>query len=85
MPTKTDPRWKKHISLIKDAIYIILFLAATIGWISSKAKRDTKLETQVEHLIIMVQDQNKQLQKINDMFLDQKELNGKIIQFIDEK
>lgn len=84
MPTKTETNWKKYMTIIRDTVFVILFLASVIGWITSETKKKTKLEDQVETLTkIVTEDNAQQLEKINDILSEQQILNGKIIQFME--
>jgi len=83
MPSPTNIN--KYRAWIKDAILIIGFIATTAGWISSAASNRTEMKGEIRHLSNIVQDQNKQLEKINDILLEQKELNGKVIQFLESQ
>lgn len=84
MPTKTtETNWKKYMTIIRDVVFIILFLTSIAGWITSETKKKTKLEAQVEELTKTMDQNTKQLEKITDIIMQQAELNGKIIQHIE--
>jgi hypothetical protein len=74
--------WKKYMAIIRDVVFIVLFLTSVVGWVRSETIKKTKLETQVEILTKVMDDNTKELGKINDILLEQKELNGKIIQYM---
>lgn len=84
MPVK-ESTWKKHMTGIRDIDFIILFLATTVGWIRSEAVNKTKLTDQVENLSKKLDENTKQLEKINDILTEQQLLNGKIIQYMQAK
>jgi molybdopterin converting factor small subunit len=79
--------WKKYMIIIRDIVFIILFLVSVIGWIRAETAKETKFETQVlndiENLSNKVNDLIKQQEKTNDILMDQRELNGKIIQYME--
>jgi hypothetical protein len=78
-----SPTWKKHMTVIRDVVFIVLFLATTVGWVRASAINRTKLETKVETLTEAVNENTKQLEKINDILTEQQNLNGKIIQYME--
>jgi hypothetical protein len=85
-PTKTtESIWKKYMTIIRDMVFIFLFLVSIVGWIRSETKKATKLETNVETLLNNDAIQTEQLEKINDILMEQKELNGKIIQYMQQR
>jgi len=77
-----ESAWKKHMSFIRDVVFIVLFLASVVGWIRSETIKKTKMEEQIERLTVSVNESTKQLEKINDILYRQQELNGKIIQYM---
>lgn len=84
MPVKnTESVWKKHMTIIRDVVFILLFLASVVGWIRSETIKKTKLETQVEVLTQKLEDNTRELEKINDILVEQQTLNGKIIQYME--
>jgi len=86
MPTKTtETLWKKYMTMIRDIVFILLFLASIVGWIRSETAKKTKLETQVETLTEAVKSTNEQLIKVNEALSEQNILNGKVLQFMDMK
>jgi len=80
-----ESQWKKYTTFIKDIILIVMFLSSTIGWIRSETIKRTKMEEKIEQLSIQLQENTKQLEKINEILYKQQELNGKIIQFMQNK
>jgi len=92
MPTKiqndvdcTSAIWKRNMTMIRDIVFVVLFLATIYGWIRSDTKKDTMLETHVELLSDKVNELSKHMEKTNQILMDQKELNGKIIQYMQLK
>ena len=82
MPVK-ETLWKKYMTFARDIVFILLFLASVAGWIRSETIKKTKLEAQVEVLTKAVEDNTKQLEKVNGILSEQQELNGKMIYFLD--
>ena len=70
------------MTMIRDIVFIILFLGSVGGWIRSETRSDTKLEVQVEVLNTKVTEISKQLEKTNDILSEQQRLNGQIIQYM---
>jgi len=85
MPTKIETTWKKHMSVIKDIIFIIGILVSSIGWIRSEAIKETNTKNQIEILTKAVEDNTTQLEKINNVLNEQQNLNGQIIQYMKMK
>lgn len=88
MPGKTNAPevsslWKKHITIIRDVVFVLLFLVTVVGWIRSEAVNKTKLTIQVEIVTKKIDENTKQLEKINDILTEQQVLNGKIIQYME--
>lgn len=81
MPVK-ETIWKKHMSLIKDVVFIVGILVSTVGWIRSETIKKNNLENQVKILTEAVDGNTKQLKEINTILMDQNLLNGKIIQYM---
>lgn len=79
------PVWKKHMTYIRDAVFVILFLVTVAGWARSSIVQKTKIEYEVSRLNDTMKEITMQLDKINNILLDQKELNGKIIQYMQQK
>jgi len=83
MATKiSQNNFKFNISLLKDIIFFIMFFVSVIGWIRAETIKNTKLQVQVETLTNAVNENTRQLEKINDILIEQQNLNGQIIQFM---
>ena len=52
MPAKTETLWKKFMANARDIVFIIMFLAAVVGWIRAETVKSTKLEVKVEITLI---------------------------------
>lgn len=86
MTTKiSQNNFKFNISLLKDIIFFIMFFVSVIGWIRAETIKNTKLQVQVETLTNAVNENTRQLEKINDILIEQQNLNGQIIQFMKMK
>ena len=84
MPVKVvkETIWKKYMTIIRDVVFIIMFLVSVIGWIRAETRSKTKLEDKVESLTKAVENNTKQLEKIDNIISEQNTLNGKIIQYM---
>ena len=80
MPTTSA--WKKYMPSIKDWVFIISTLIAVVGWIRSETVKATENRIKIENLTKAVDNNTKQLEEINKIMSDQKELNGKIIMYM---
>jgi cell division protein YceG involved in septum cleavage len=78
-----ETQWSKHMTFIRDVVFIILFFASIIGWIRSETIKKTKLEDKIEQLTEVTKESTKQLEKVNDILYQQQILNGKIIQYME--
>jgi len=74
MPEKPEG-YKKYLSHLKDAVYIIGLVIALFGWISTKSKSEAILETTVIN-------NTKALEKVELRLEKQSQLNGQFIQFM---
>lgn len=86
--------WKKHMSIIRDVVFIVLFLASIVGWIRSEIKNNeetliyntefkTEIKQQIGTLNDKIIDLTKQIELQNKVLNEQLILNGKIIQFME--
>ena len=73
-----EEKYKKYLVYLKDAAYIIGLLIAIYGWMSSKTEKQTILETTVKY-------NTEALEKVEVFMERQAELNGKMIQFMEDK
>lgn len=80
-----SPIWKKYMTITRDVVFVILFLVSVGGWIRTATIQKTRLEDEVKTLTVAMEEITDQLEKINDILMDQKELNGKIIQYMQQK
>jgi hypothetical protein len=77
--------WAEHMSIIKDVIFIIMFLASAIGWIRAEVKNKNEEKTQIEILTDRVNDLATHVKEKNELMQQQQILNGKIIQYMETK
>jgi len=80
MPPKqtTASKFWEQIKNFKELIAVIVFVGGLVtGYVT--------LQGDVKHLQEDVQQLTKQMEKTNEILMDQKELNGRIIQFIQEE
>jgi len=78
-----EPLWKQHSGLLKDIVFIIGIAITAGGWFTSEAVSKSKMETKLEIIAKVIDNNNTQLEKINDILRDQQQLNGKIIQYME--
>lgn len=72
-----EEKYKKYLVYLKDFVYIIGLLIAMYGWMTSKTEKQTILETTVKY-------NTEALEKVESFMEKQAELNGKIIQFMED-
>ena len=78
----TESAWKRHMTFVRDVVFILLFFVSIIGWIRSETIKNTKMEYEIQQLTNSVKEGTEELKKINDILYKQQELNGKIIQYM---
>lgn len=79
---KTNSLWDAFMLKFRDIVFIILFLGTTTGWIVTSTSKKNDLKNKVEVLTNRLEDNTKQLEKINQILLQQSELNGRIIEYM---
>jgi hypothetical protein len=84
MPEK-ESIWKKNMTMIRDIVFVVLFLSTIVGWIRSETVKKAKLENEIEILNNKLDDISKHVEKTNDILNQQQILNGKIIQYMEMK
>ena len=70
---------------VKDIIYIISLAISLGGWVRSETIQKQRFDAQIEILTRKIDANQAELQKINEIFLEQQVLNGKIIQYMQMK
>ena len=80
---KKKSLWELAMTKIRDIVFVILFLATAVGWLTTalNQKRDYKhaLEDNTEAIIELKQ----QIKELNNYNKSQAELNGKFIQYME--
>lgn len=79
---KTPSLWDAFMTKFRDIVFIILFLGTTTGWIVTSTSKKNDLKNKVEVLTNKLEDNTKQLEKINEILLQQSQLNGRIIEYM---
>lgn len=82
MPVK-EPLWKKHLGTLKDIIFILGIVISAGGWFTAEAVAKNETKNKIEVLTKVIDNNNTQLEKINDILSAQQQLNGKIIQYME--
>jgi len=80
MPPKEpmESKFWTTVKNIKELLYIVVFVGGLlVGYVT--------LQGDVKSLQKDVQELTEQMKKTNDILMDQKELNGKIIQYMQTK
>ena len=81
--TKKEPLWKTHLGTLKDLVFVVGIVITAGGWFTADAVAKSKVETKIEVLTKVIDNNNSQLEKINDILSAQQQLNGKIIQYME--
>ena len=76
-PKKEESGYKKHLSHLKDFVYVIGLVIALTGWITTKTKSAAILETTVKN-------NTETLEKVETFITNQATLNGKFLQHMEE-
>ena len=86
MPVKTDKSfWDVFMTKFRDVVFIILFLATSIGWVVTSTTNKTKMKVVLEQNTQVINELKEEVKKINEYITKQSELNGQMIQFMKEK
>jgi hypothetical protein len=87
MPAKSETPISSFFKgiTIKDIVFIVGIFASSIGWIRSETIKNNEKDNKIEILTTAVNEQTRQLEKINNILTDQQLLNGKIIQYMQMK
>lgn len=68
---------------IKDYVYIATILIGALLWLRDEAKEDAVVETNMQNLINDIADINKKLDRNEEYWINQNEINGRVITYID--
>jgi hypothetical protein len=87
MPEKKTEKtmWELFMTKFKDVVFIILFLATSMGWILTSNTNKTKTKIVLEQTTQAINDLKSEMKEVNESIKKQAELNGQIIQFMKEK
>ena len=87
MPAKIIPKEVTKYTVfglsLKDLIYIITIMISLGGWIRSETIQKQNFNNQIDALTKKIDANHQQLEKINEIFIQQQVLNGKIIQYME--
>jgi len=81
--TTKKPTFTDYYKKFERFVFIILFIATTIGWISSYVSNKSDIKNALENNTQEIKDLKRDVKKMNDYITSQAELNGKIIQFME--
>jgi len=88
MPPKKDEEktlWTMFMEKFRDIVFIILFIATSIGWVVTSTTNKTKTKVVLEETTKAVNEVKAELKEINKTLQKQAELNGQVIQFMKEQ
>jgi len=87
MPAAKEEKnsWKLFMEKFRDVIFIILFIATSIGWVATSTSNKTKTKVVLEETIESVNELKAELKEINKTLQKQAELNGQIIQYMKQQ
>ena len=67
---------------IKDIVYVVMFLAVVVGWITTSTNKRTEMKATIEANTKAIENTITATEKFNEYIIQQSELNGKIIQYM---
>lgn len=86
MSGKTEkPMWTLFMEKFRDVVFIILFIATSIGWVATSTSNKTKTKVVLEETTKAVNELKQEMKEINKTLQKQAELNGQIIQYMREQ
>jgi hypothetical protein len=87
MPEKKTEKtiWELFMTKFKDVVFIILFLATSLGWILTSNSNKTKTKVVLEQTTQAVNELKAEVKEVNKTLQKQAELNGQIIQFMKDQ
>lgn len=83
-PSSKKTLWDEFMGKFRDIIFIIMFLATSIGWVVSSTTNKTKMKVVLEETTKAVNELKGEVKEINKTLKEQAELNGQIIQYMKE-
>lgn len=69
----------------KDFVYLLSLVITLGGWIRSETIQKEKFNAQIEEVSKKIDQTQQEIKKINEIFIEQQVLNGKIIQYMQMK
>lgn len=84
MPEKNNI-WNTVFNKLRDIIFIILFIATSLGWIITSNTNKTETRMILQRNTEAVNDLKEEIKKVNDFINRQAELNGQILQYMRER
>jgi len=75
MPVKKEPAYKKYLTYLKDAVYIITIVTGLLFYMRDNNRNKVVLET-------TVQNNTETLNKVESFMEKQATLNGQFIQYM---
>lgn len=82
MTGKKETLWDTFMTKFRDVVFIILFLATSMGWVVTSTTNKTKMKVVLEQNTQAINEVKGELKKINEYITKQSELNGQIIQYM---
>ena len=82
MSVKKTTIWENTMKYIKDIVYVVMFLAVVVGWITTSTNKRTEMKATIEANTKAIENTIKATEKFNEYIIQQSELNGKIIQYM---
>jgi hypothetical protein len=83
--SRSGSKYKDYITKFKDVVIFVMFLASTIGWISSYISNKSDMKNVLKNNTEAVQKLEIKVDKINDYITQQSALNGKTIEFMENQ
>jgi len=87
MTTKNNSKelWGTFMTKFRDVVFIIMFIATSIGWIVTSTTNKTKMKVLLEENTKAINEMKGEIKKINEYIVEQSELNGQMIQYMKQK
>ena len=79
---ETPKLWDLFMTKFKDIVFIVLFLATSLGWIVTSTTNKTKTKLILEQNTTAINELKTELKKVDEYMTKQAELNGQIIEYM---
>lgn len=79
---ETPKLWDLFMSKFKDIVFIVLFLATSLGWIVTSTTNKTKTKLILEQNTAAINELKAEVKKVDEYMTKQAELNGQIIEYM---